>query len=149
MGKRSRKKRRTFRLLREAFRTAGADKIISAYIIWFFLAAIPIWIWEPNINTYQDSLWFCFASATTIGYGDVAAVTLIGRIITVILSIYSVAVIAIFTAVVTSLFTDMARLKASDSAREFADDLEHLADLTPDELEQLSQRIKEYQKKNH
>ena len=143
------KKRRMLRLLKDSFRTAGADKIISGYILWFFLSAIPIWLWEPNIKTYQDSLWFCFASATSIGYGDVVAVTLVGRIITVILSIYSIAVIAIFTAVVTSFFTDIARLKASDSAREFADDLEHLSELSKEELEQLSQRIREYQKKNH
>ena len=135
-------------MLKEAFRTAGTDKIISGYIVWFFIAAIPIWIWEPHIDTYQDSLWFCFASATTIGYGDVAAVTLIGRIITVILSIYSVAVIAIFTAVVTSFFTDMARLKASDSAREFVDELEHLPELSKEELEDLSRRVKEFQKNN-
>ena len=138
-----------FRLLKDAFKTAGADKIISGYILWFFISAVPIWLCEPNINTYQDSLWFCFASATTIGYGDVAAVTLIGRIITVIRSIYSIAAIAIFTAVVTSFFTDIARLKASDSAREFADDLKHLSELSKDELEQLSQHIREYQKKNH
>ena len=146
MGK---KKRRTLRLLRDAFKTAGADKIFSGYILWFFISAVPIWLWEPNINTYQDSLWFCFASATTIGYGDVSAVTLLGRIITVFLSIYSIGVVAIFTAVVASFFTDIARLKASDSAREFSDDLEHLSELSKEELEQLSQRIKEYQKKNH
>lgn len=144
-----RKKRRMFRLLKDAFRTAGADKIISGYFLWFFISAVPIWLWEPNINTYQDSLWFCFASATTIGYGDVSAVTLLGRIITVFLSIYSIGVVAIFTAVVASFFTDIARLKASDSAREFSDDLEHLSELSKEELEQLSQRIKEYQKKNH
>ncbi|MBQ1658882.1 MAG: two pore domain potassium channel family protein [Clostridia bacterium] len=146
MGK---KRRRTLRLLKDAFKTAGADKIFSGYILWFFISAVPIWLWEPNINTYQDSLWFCFASATTIGYGDVSAVTLLGRIITVFLSIYSIGVVAIFTAVVASFFTDIARLKASDSAREFSDDLEHLSELSKEELEQLSQRIKEYQKKNH
>ena len=146
MGK---KRRRTLRLLKDAFKTAGADKIFSGYILWFFISAVPIWLWEPNINTYQDSLWFCFASATTMGYGDVSAVTLLGRIITVFLSIYSIGVVAIFTAVVASFFTDIARLKASDSAREFSDDLEHLSELSKEELEQLSQRIKEYQKKNH
>ena len=146
MGK---KRRSTLRLLKDAFKTAGADKIFSGYILWFFISAVPIWLWEPNINTYQDSLWFCFASATTIGYGDVSAVTLLGRIITVFLSIYSIGVVAIFTAVVASFFTDIARLKASDSAREFSDDLEHLSELSKEELEQLSQRIKEYQKKNH
>ena len=141
-------KRRTLRMLRNAFKTAGASKIISGYIVWFFLAAIPIWIWEPEIKSYPDSLWFCFASATSIGYGDVVAVTLIGRIITVILSIYSIAVIAIFTAVVTSFFIDVAKFRANESARKFADDLEHLPDLSREELVELSERIKKFQGKS-
>ena len=144
MGK---KRRRTLRLLKDAFKTAGADKIFSGYILWFFISAVPIWLWEPNINTYQDSLWFCFASATTIGYGDVSAVTLLGRIITVFLSIYSIGVVAIFTAVVASFFTDIARLKASDSAREFSDDLEHLSELSKEELQALAEKIRRFAEK--
>ena len=135
------------RMLRQAFRTAGADKIIGIYIICFFIAAVAVWILEPNIHTYGDSLWFCFASATSIGYGDIAAVTVFGRVITVVLSIYSIAVIAIFTAVITSFFTDIARLRANNSARKFIDELEHLPELSKEELEELSQRVKDFQKK--
>ena len=141
------KKGQTRRMLRKAFATAGADKIIGIYLISFFIAAIPIWLIEPHINSYADSLWFCFASATTIGFGDCVAVTLVGRIITVILSIYSVAVIAIFTAVITSFFMDVARLRANESARAFIDELEHLPELSKEELENLSQRVKDFQKK--
>ena len=140
------RKKQVRRMLRNAFKTAGADKIISGYLIWFFAAAVPIWIWEPQINTYADSLWFCFASATSIGYGDFAAVTVVGRIITVLLSVYSIAVIAIFTAVITSFFSDLARFRANDSAREFMDELEHLPELSKEELEDLSRRVKEFQK---
>lgn len=140
------RKKQIRRMLGKAFRTAGADKIISGYMIWFFLSALPIWLVEPGIHTYADSLWFCFASATSIGYGDYAAVTLIGRIITVVLSVYSIAVIAIVTAVITSFFTDLARFRASDSARAFIDELEHLPELSAEELEDLSRRVKEFQK---
>ena len=142
------KKQQIRRMLVRAFRTTGADKIIGAYLISFFLLAIPIWIAEPGIHSYADSLWFCFASATSIGYGDFTAVTLIGRIIIVFLSVYSIAVIAIVTAVITSFFTDIARFRASDSARKFIDDLEHLPELSKEELEDLSKRVKEFQKKN-
>ena len=142
------KKQQIRRMLVRAFRTTGADKIIGAYLISFFLLAIPIWIVEPGIHSYADSLWFCFASATSIGYGDLTAVTLIGRIIIVFLSVYSIAVIAIVTAVITSFFTDIARFRASDSARKFIDDLEHLPELSKEELEDLSKRVKEFQKKN-
>ena len=140
------RKKQVRRMLRNAFKTAGADKIISGYLIWFFAAAVPIWIWEPQINTYADSLWFCFASATSIGYGDFAAVTVVGRIITVLLSVYSIAVIAIFTAVITSFLSDLARIRANDSAREFMDELEHLPELSKEELEALSKRVREFQK---
>ena len=135
-------------MLFQAFKTGGADKILSGYLVWFFVAAIPIWIWEPGIHSYVDSLWYCFASSTSIGYGDFAAVTLVGRIITVLLSIYSIAVIAVFTAVITSFFLDVSRFKANDSARKFLDDLEHLPDLSKEELEELSQRVRNFQKKN-
>lgn len=141
-------KKQRRRMLKRAFQTTGADKIIGSYLASFFLLAIPVWLLEPGIHSYADSLWFCFASATSIGYGDITAVTLFGRIITVLLSVYSIAVIAIVTAVITSFFTDIARFKASESARKFIDELEHLPELSKEELESLSQRVKDFQKKN-
>ena len=134
------------RMLMKAFRTTGADKIIGVYILWFFIAAAVIWLWEPDINGYGDSLWFCFATATSIGYGDQVAVTLVGRIISVILSVYSIAVIAVFTAVITSFFSDVARWRANNSARKFLDELEHLPELSKEELEELSRRVKDFNK---
>ena len=134
-------------MLLKSFKTAGADKIIGGYLIWFFASAIPVWLIEPNIKSYGDSLWFCFASATSIGYGDYVAVTIVGRIITVILTVYSIAVIAIFTAVITSFFTDISRFRASESSRKFLDDLEHLPELSKEELEELSKRVKDFQNK--
>ncbi len=140
------RRKKILRMLIKAFRICGAGKIIAGYVVFFFLSAVPVMICEPNISSYADSLWFCFASATSIGYGDIIAVTHIGRIITVILSVYSIAVIAIFTAVITSFFTDIARLKANESTRQFLDDLEHLDEMNKEELKELSERIKSFQK---
>ena len=145
--KRKTDRRITRRMLISAFRRAGADKVIGAYLTFFFIAAIPVLIFEPNIKTYADSLWFCFASATSIGYGDLISVTLVGRLITVVLTVYSIAVIAIFTAVITSFFTDLARFRANESAEKFIDDLEHLSELSKEELDELSRRVKEFRKK--
>lgn len=142
--KKSRKNIR--RMLINSFRTTGVDKIIGAYLIWFLLSAIPLMIFEPSIETYGDSLWFCFASATSIGYGDYSAVTLIGRTITIILAVYSIAVIAIFTAVITSFFTDLVKIRANESAGKFLDDLEHLPELSKEELEDLSKRVTAFRK---
>lgn len=134
-------------MLIKSFKIAGADKIIGIYFIWFFIAAVPVWIFEPGIKNYADSLWFCFASSTTIGYGDYVAVTFVGRIVIVLLSVYSVAVIAIFTAVITGFFSDLARFRASENARAFIYELEHLPELSKEELEDLSNRVKNFNRK--
>ena len=140
-------RRRNLRLLRQAFRIAGTDKIVFAYAVLFLVSAILIWLAEPSVPRFVDGLWYCFAVATTVGLGDFAAATHIGRIVTVILSFYSIGILAIITAVLTSYFLDLAKARASDSARAFLDDLEHLPELSKEELQSLSERVKHYAKK--
>lgn len=137
-------RRKSLRLLRQAFRTAGTDKIFAAYAVLFVASALLLWRMEPAIARFSDSLWYCFAVATTVGFGDFAAATHLGRIVTVILSFYSIGVIAIFTAVLTGYFLDLAKAKASDSAREFLDELERLPELSSEELQSLADRIKRF-----
>ncbi len=135
------------RLFIRAFKTAGADKVLLVYMVWFFVAAIPIWLVEPNIKSYGDSLWLCFASATSIGYGDVVATTVLSRVITIILSVYSIAVIAIITAVIVGYFNDVSKVRTNESLQKFADDLEHLPELSKEELQAISERVKRFRQK--
>jgi voltage-gated potassium channel len=53
------------------------------------------WIYEhgtnPNIRSYGDALWWWFVSSTTVGYGDIAPVTAMGRlagVVTIVVGIY-------------------------------------------------------------
>lgn len=138
--------RRYRKILREVFHIMGADKIIVSYFIFFFIMAFIIWIVEPNIKTFMDSIWFCFATATTTGYGDITAISLIGRILAIILSVYSIAIVAIFTAVITSYFMEQAKIRAKESAREFIDSLQHLDELSKEELRELSAKVKKFDK---
>lgn len=141
------RRRRAMRLLAQSFRMAGVDKIIIIFIVYFFLAALLMQHVEPGISSYGDSLWYCFAITATVGFGDITAVSAAGRILTVVLSIYSTIVIAIVTAVITSFFLELARLKANDSAKQFLDDLEHLSELSKEELDDLSARLKRFRLK--
>ena len=132
------------RLLRESFRIAGVSKVIYIYLAYYLVTAVLLWLIDPNINTFGDSLWYCFAVATTVGFGDIAALSVMGRILTVILSIYSIGIVAILTAVLTSFFMDMAKSRAKESAKKFIDDLQHLPELSKEELQDLSDRVKQY-----
>lgn len=132
------------RRLRLIFRTTGVSAIFQVYFAYFIASALLIWMLEPSVTRLTDSIWYCFETATTIGFGDFAAATVPGRIVTIILSVYSLAIVAIFTAVITGYVTDTIRSNAEGSVTEFLDDLEHLPDLTPDELAELSERVKNF-----
>ena len=99
---------------------------------------------EPGISTIGEGLWYCFETATTIGFGDIGVVSAAAKILTIILSLYSIGVVAIFTAVITSFFMEIAKAKVNDSMQEFLDDLEHLPDLSEEELRALSEKVKKY-----
>ena len=140
------KRRKIWRLLFMSFKIAGVDKFFCSFLIFFIVIAIVLRIVEPSITTIGDSLWYCFAVVTTVGFGDIAAVSPVGRILTLILSIFSIGAMAVFTAVITSFFLDLGKAKAADSAKSFIDDLEHLPELSKEELEQLSARVKTFLK---
>ncbi len=140
-------KKKKRKLLLQALKTSGLDKIIGSFLIFYLLAALIIWLIDPNITNYFDSLWYSFAALSTIGFGDVTATVFITRIITVLLWIYAAIVIAIMTAVLTGYFMDAAKLKVNESVQEFLSQLEHLPELSREELEALSERVKTFNKK--
>lgn len=140
-----RRKRR--KLLIQAFKNSGFKTAFLSFLTFFLLSALVVWIFEPTITNYFDSMWYCFVSMTTIGFGDIAATTVVARIVTVVLWIYAVAITAIFTAVITGYFLDTAKMRADESIQEFLTDLEHLPELSKEKLEQLSQRVKKFNKK--
>ena len=136
--------RQTRKLLRQSFKISGAARIFCMYGIFFVAVAIVIHMIDPGISTFGEALWYCFETATTIGFGDVHVVTKAARILTIILSVYSIAAVAIFTAVITNFFIESAKVRVKDSVQAFLDDLEHLPELSKEELQVLSDKIKKY-----
>lgn len=53
---------------------------------------------DANITSFDDALWWCFATVTTVGYGDRFPVTGTGRLVAVGLMLAGIALIGVVTA---------------------------------------------------
>lgn len=130
------------KLLWSILKTTGVNKIVTGFIAFIFCVAFGILIIEPGITNYGDALWFTFVSFTTIGYGDLYAVTFLGRILTAFLTVYGVLVIALIPGVLVSYFTEITSLKQDETISMFLDKLENLPSLSKEELTEMSNNIK-------
>ena len=135
------------RLIKIILKRTGALKFLTTYIIIFAGVSIGIWIVEPNIKTPIDSVWYCFSVATTIGFGDITAVTILGRAMSIFLSICSILIIAVVPGIITSYYIESTKLKEKESIAKFLDDLEHLPELSKEDLQSLSVKVKKFNRK--
>jgi voltage-gated potassium channel Kch len=60
----------------------------------------------PNskIKTLLDALWWCVATFTTVGYGDIVPVSNIGRMVALFYMFFGISMIAILLSVITNTF---------------------------------------------
>ena len=135
---------RRMRILRNIMKETGADKIWFGFLAFFFICTVIIWLREPEIKRWGDAFWYCFAVVTTIGFGDVVVHLLLSRVLSVILSIYAVLVIAIVTGVVVNYYTQIVDMKRKESLAALAEKLKRLPELSHEELEEISQKVREW-----
>ena len=137
-------KRRTggLKLLLLVLRRSGVTRIVVIYLIVYALLSLIVWLAEPGVTSYVDALWFLWAVSTTVGLGDVTAITFVGRAATVIDSIMGMVVVAIFTGVVVDYYNERRNAQLDESLTELLDKFERLDELNKDELRRISRRVR-------
>lgn len=130
--------KRGFRVLKRT----GAIHIFWSYLVCLCVSALVLWKIEPGIETIGDGLWYCFIASTTVGFGDICAVTTIGRIITVIVTVYGIVAVAMVPGVVLSYYLEYIKALEKESVSLFLEKLENLPELSKEELEEISERVR-------
>lgn len=123
------------------------DKILITYLVFVGIAALIIQLVEPDIHRFSDALWYCYAVISTAGFGDVIVTTFIAKVVSVLLTIYSVIVIALVTGVVVNYYSQLIQMRQKEAMAAFADRLQRLPELSKEELEEMSMNAREFFKK--
>jgi len=78
------------------------------FTIIFFLVEFPV---NPAVNTYEDSIWCVLQTLTTVGYGDIIPVTVLGRLTGLIVMLSAIVATSLITASATSTLIEKFREK--------------------------------------
>lgn len=99
--------------------------VLMLAIFYIFITALIMFNAEPRINpntgaetfsSFFDALYWATVTLTTVGYGDLCPVTNIGRVVSMLSSIFGVAIIALPSGVITaSYLEELKRHRNADS----------------------------------
>lgn len=104
-------------------RVVRKEKDVLLTVLWIsvfyvFLTALIMFNVEPHVNpetgntnfeNFFDALYWATVTLTTVGYGDMIPVTDIGRLVSMISSLFGVAIIALPSGVITAGYLDELR----------------------------------------
>ena len=97
--------------------------VLVIALVYIFITALIMFNAEPHINpqtgeetfnNFFDALYWSTVTLTTVGYGDLCPVTDIGRIVSMLSSLFGVAIIALPSGVITASYLDELREEHND-----------------------------------
>lgn len=101
--------------------------VLGIAIFYVFLTALIMFNAEPHVNpitgavTFEDffdALYWATVTLTTVGYGDMIPVTDIGRFVSMLSSLFGVAVIALPSGVITASYLEELRSSRQENTPE-------------------------------
>jgi voltage-gated potassium channel len=77
---------------------AGLVILVGTIVMYNIEKNVP----NTQIKTYLDSLWWCVATVTTVGYGDIVPVSNLGRIVAIFYMFFGISMISLMFFVITN-----------------------------------------------
>ncbi|WP_326795672.1 potassium channel family protein [Streptomyces sp. NBC_01808] len=117
-------------LLTGRLATAAAQVRLTTYVagsvlvLWLFgaLAVLEVERGKPdaNIHTVGDAVWWAFTTMTTVGYGDLAPTTGLGRLLAIGLMISGIALLGLVTANIAAWFISQVKRESEHEEQQTA-----------------------------
>ena len=132
------------RILWGILKRTHADSIILGFILFILLCGFVILLAEPEIDRYIDALWYLYSVIFTVGLGDLVTATIVGKICSVLVSVYALFVTALVTGVVVSFYNKCVDAHFEETKEAFLNKLTRLPELSEEELREISEKAKKF-----
>ncbi len=111
--------------INEVFKSKAKDIVTSIFVVFLLLIIASLLIYFAEHDAQPDKfknafsgLWWAVATLTTVGYGDIYPVTVIGRVIGAISAILGIGMVAIPTGIISSGFMEHLQAKNNKENKE-------------------------------
>lgn len=83
---------------------------------YIFVTALIMFNVEPEtFETFFDSVYWATVSLTTVGYGDVYAVSSFGKLLTMVSALFGIAIVALPAGIITAGYMEeVSRIKSAE-----------------------------------
>ena len=89
--------------------------VCTLAVAYILISALVIFNVEPDtFETFFEAIYWATVSLTTVGYGDIYPVTTTGKVITMISSVFGIAIVALPAGVITAGYMDAINSERSD-----------------------------------
>lgn len=82
------------------FIASGLIILLGTFVMYGVESQVP----NSKIKTILDALWWCVATVTTVGYGDIVPISNLGRIVALFYMFFGISMLAILMSVITNTF---------------------------------------------
>ena len=91
--------------------------VVTLAVAYILISALVIFNVEPDsFQTFFDAVYWATVSLTTVGYGDIYPVTVMGRMITMLSSVLGIAIVALPAGIITAGYmSEIRKNEAEDS----------------------------------
>lgn len=111
---------KSIKMIFEVFRTQKKPLFTVGLLAigYVLVSALVIFNVEPDsFNNFFDAVYWATVSLTTMGYGDIYPVTTLGRIVTMVSSIFGIAIIALPAGIITAGFMEQLNNKTEEQRK--------------------------------
>ena len=96
---------RPFATLLVFLRRENLFRLMGVIVVLILAGAVGLTWFEEN-RSFPDAIWWAIVTLTTVGFGDIAPVSLGGRLIGVVLMFFGIGVLGMFTATIAGVFVE-------------------------------------------